>query len=82
MSIHKSQGQTIQRVKIDLRKVFERGQSYVALSRAATLDGLQVIGFDPKKVMAHPKVVEWSKTLEQHPAASAQRPCIADDALP
>ncbi|KAM5546120.1 hypothetical protein V8D89_000246 [Ganoderma adspersum] len=64
MSIHKSQGQTIQYVKIDLRSVFEKGQSYVALSRAASLDGLQVLGFDPKKVKAHPKVVEWSSGLE------------------
>ncbi|KAI1792662.1 PIF1-like helicase-domain-containing protein [Ganoderma leucocontextum] len=64
MSIHKSQGQTIQHVKIDLRSVFEKGQSYVALSRAASLDGLQVLGFDPKKVKAHPKVVEWSSGLE------------------
>ncbi len=50
MSIHKSQGQTIQHVKVDLRSIFEKGQSYVALSRAASLDGLQVIGFDSKKV--------------------------------
>ncbi|KIJ05472.1 hypothetical protein PAXINDRAFT_164763 [Paxillus involutus ATCC 200175] len=64
MSIHKSQGQTIQRVRVDLGKVFEKGQSYVALSRAASLDGLQVLRFDPKKVMAHSKVIEWSKTLQ------------------
>ena len=50
ISIHKSQGQTIQRVKVDLGRVFEKGQSYVALSRAATMDGLQVLRFDPKKV--------------------------------
>ncbi|KAL8278375.1 hypothetical protein RQP46_009267 [Phenoliferia psychrophenolica] len=63
MSIHKSQGQTLPRIKVDLRKVFEKGQSYVALSRAVSLDGLQVIGFDAKKVEAHPKVIAWSKTL-------------------
>ncbi len=50
LSIHKSQGQTIQRVKVDLGRVFEKGQSYVALSRAATIEGLQVLRFDPKKV--------------------------------
>lgn len=64
MSIHKSQGQTLERVKVDLGRVFEKGQAYVALSRATSLDGLQVLHFDPKKVQAHPKVVEWSKTLE------------------
>jgi ATP-dependent DNA helicase PIF1 len=50
MSIHKSQGQTLERVKVDLGRVFEKGQAYVALSRATTLDGLQVLNFDPAKV--------------------------------
>ncbi|KIY42880.1 hypothetical protein FISHEDRAFT_12416, partial [Fistulina hepatica ATCC 64428] len=64
MSIHKSQGQTLQRVKIDLGRVFEKGESsYVALSRAASMDGLQVLGFSPYKVAAHRKVIEWSKTM-------------------
>ncbi|GAA6050730.1 hypothetical protein JCM3770_006598 [Rhodotorula araucariae] len=64
MSIHKSQGQTIARVKVDLGKVFEKGQSYVALSRATSLEGLQVLRFDEKKVLAHTKVVEWSRSLQ------------------
>ncbi|KAF8124354.1 hypothetical protein EV363DRAFT_1178179, partial [Boletus edulis] len=48
------------------------GQSYVALSRAASLDGLQVLRFDPKKVMAHPKVIEWSKSLQTNVVGSVE----------
>ena len=74
MSIHKSQGQTIEHVKIDLRSVFEKGQSYVALSRAASLEGLQVLGFDPKKVRS--RVVslvfaEWNGIDEERAGQGA-----------
>ncbi|TFY59772.1 hypothetical protein EVG20_g7664 [Dentipellis fragilis] len=64
MSIHKSQGQTLDRVKVDLAKVFEKGQAYVALSRATSLDGLQVLNFSPDKVFVHDKVRQWSASLE------------------
>lgn len=56
LSIHKAQGQTLDRVKVDLGKVFEKGQAYVALSRATSMAGLQVLRFDPKKVNAHERV--------------------------
>lgn len=56
LSIHKAQGQTLERVKVDLGKIFEKGQAYVALSRATCQEGLQIIKFDPKKVMAHDRV--------------------------
>jgi len=64
MSIHKSQGQTLDRVKVDLGKVFEKGQAYVALSRATSLDGLQVLNFDPSKVLVDARVKQWSAGLE------------------
>ncbi|TKY85837.1 hypothetical protein EX895_005378 [Sporisorium graminicola] len=63
MSIHKSQGQTLPCCKINLGRVFEKGQAYVALSRATSLEGLQVLGFRPDKVMAHPRVIQWSQSL-------------------
>lgn len=68
MSIHKAQGQTLPRVKVDLARVFEAGQSYVALSRAAALAGLQVLHFDPRRVRAHPKVLAWSRRVEEEQA--------------
>lgn len=63
LSIHKAQGQTLQRVKVDLGRVFERGQAYVALSRATSQAGLQITRFDARKVMVHPKVVDFYSNL-------------------
>jgi len=61
MSIHKSQGQKLTRVKVDLGRIFEKGQAYVAISRATCMEGLEIVNFDPVKVMAHPDVIEWQK---------------------
>lgn len=65
LSIHKAQGQTLERVKVDLGKVFEKGQAYVALSRATSMQGLQVLRFDAKKVMAHDRVRNFYRKLEK-----------------
>ncbi|KIW90998.1 uncharacterized protein Z519_08781 [Cladophialophora bantiana CBS 173.52] len=66
LSIHKAQGQTLTRVKVDLGKVFEKGQAYVALSRARTKEGLQVLRFDERKVMVHQKVLQFYSKLSGH----------------
>ena len=63
LSIHKAQGQTLERVKIDLKRVFEKGQAYVALSRATSQAGLEVHNFDKNKVMAHPRVAQFYDSL-------------------
>lgn len=49
LSIHKSQGQTLTRVKIDLQRVFENGQAYVAVSRATEMESLEIQNFEPSK---------------------------------
>lgn len=63
LSIHKSQGQTLPKVKVDLQRVFEKGQAYVALSRAVSREGLQVLNFDRSRIKAHDTVVNFYMTL-------------------
>ncbi|CEP19510.1 hypothetical protein [Parasitella parasitica] len=63
LSIHKSQGQTIECLKIDLQSVFDCGQAYVALSRATSMDTLQVLNFSRGNVKAHPKVAEFYRKM-------------------
>ncbi|KNZ79614.1 DNA repair and recombination protein pif1, mitochondrial [Termitomyces sp. J132] len=39
--------------------------SYVAVSRATTLEHLQIINFDPAKISAHPRVIQWHNDMER-----------------
>lgn len=46
ITVHKSQGMTLDAARIDLRKAFVEGMGYVALSRVKRLDGLSLIGIN------------------------------------
>jgi len=56
VSIHKSQGMTLDAVEVSLANCFESGQAYVAISRARSLEGMRVRGFSASAVKAHPLV--------------------------
>jgi ATP-dependent DNA helicase PIF1 len=60
ITIHKCQGMTLDRVKLDLDSTFEYGQSYVALSRAKKLEDLCLINrVNAAMFRAHPKALEF-----------------------
>lgn len=62
ITIHKAQGLTLETGMIDVGKnVFECGQTYVALSRLVSLDGLYLLAFDPYKIKLFNKVIEFYK---------------------
>jgi len=65
MTIHKSQGMTIDRAMIDLTKSFVAGQGYVALSRLRSLDGLYLQGFNNQALEVHGEVLEFDKKLKK-----------------
>lgn len=60
ITIHKSQGMTIDRVHVHVEKAFAHGQVYVALSRVRSLDGLSIEArIEPRLIQAHPDCVKF-----------------------
>ena len=59
ISIHKSQGCSLDYAEMDLSNIFEFGQIYVALSRIRNLSGLSIIAIDYDKIVANPLAVEF-----------------------
>jgi len=54
ITIHKSQGMTLEAAEIDLSRTFELGQGYVALSRLKSLAGLQLLGMNDMSLQLDP----------------------------
>lgn len=57
ITIHKSQGMSLDAAEIDLRNAFTYGQGYVALSRVRSLAGMKVLGLNSQALLVDPRVV-------------------------
>ncbi len=60
ITIHKSQGATLDCAEIDIGGgIFASGQTYVAISRVKTIDNLYLTAFNPQKIRSSKKVQEF-----------------------
>lgn len=65
ITVHKSQGMSLDAVEVDLSKSFEAGMGYVALSRVRSLDGLTILGINEKALQVRDDVLEFDEDLQE-----------------
>ena len=64
ITVHKSQGMSLDEAVMDLSEVFEYGQGYVALSRVRRLSGVHLIGWNQRAFQVHPEVIAKEKEFQ------------------
>jgi ATP-dependent DNA helicase PIF1 len=73
ITVHKSQGMTLDAARIDLRRAFVEGMGYVALSRVRSLDTLSLNGINRMALQISPMALEIDKTLRTKSVRDAKR---------
>jgi hypothetical protein len=76
MTVHKSQGMSMDAAIMDLSKAFEYGQGYVALSRVRRLSGVYLTGLNQRALEVHPEILE--KDRDFRAASGAARDAFAE----
>ncbi len=64
ITVHKSQGMSLDAAEIDLSRAFVFGQGYVALSRVRSLKGLKMLGMSPTALRVDPKIVGYDERFK------------------
>ncbi len=64
ITIHKSQGMSLDAVEVDLSKSFVPGMGYVALSRVRSLNGLTILGMNESALAISGEALEFDAELQ------------------
>ncbi len=65
ITVHKSQGMSLDAIEVDLSKSFEKGMGYVALSRVRSLEGLTLLGLNEMAVQVRGEVLDFDDELKK-----------------
>jgi len=65
ITVHKSQGMSLDAAEVDLSRAFVYGQGYVALSRVRSLEGLKVLGMHPNALQVDPLVIRADNRFKE-----------------
>ncbi len=65
ITVHKSQGMSLDSAVVDISRTFAPGMGYVALSRVRSLSGLTLIGFSRDALRMHPRIITFDHKLLQ-----------------
>ncbi|MSR71242.1 MAG: helicase [Candidatus Taylorbacteria bacterium] len=79
ITVHKSQGMSLDSAEIDLSKSFALGQGYVALSRVRTLAGLKLVGFNDIALMIDKNVLAFDRELKINSMNARRHIATIDD---
>ncbi len=72
ITIHKSQGMSLDAAEIDLSRAFTYGMGYVALSRVRSIEGLYLTGINDMALRLHPAIYEIDETMRDASLVLAQ----------
>jgi len=66
ITIHKSQGLTLDKIYCDLSDIFTAGQAYVALSRARNIENVFIKGINFNKIYANKNVIDFYRNIDEN----------------
>ena len=73
ITVHKSQGMTLDEAEMDLSQCFVPGQGYVALSRVRSLEGLYLRGFNAMALLVDERIAEVDRIFRKRSQLAQER---------